>query len=159
MLSEADKVWLAQCLSFGSFSCCKMSYELIRIKKKMQKSTELVSEHRVCQETKMKVLVMLPVWLPALIHILWVVGHRKCNNLLCIFKMQHTQNQKPHRCDPEWPWATCPDLGRTLLQPSHLILRRYTKVLFDMLRTNHFTDFYCENIKDLFYCLTVLEST
>lgn len=48
--------------------------------------------------------------------------------------------------------------ARSLLQPSHLILSHYTKALCEKLQTDHFTDFYCENIKNLFYCLIVLES-
>lgn len=41
---------------------------------------------------------MLPVWLPALIHILEAVEHRKHNNLVYIFKIQHT---KPDLCHPD----------------------------------------------------------
>jgi len=33
-----------------------------------------------------------------------------------------------------------------------------TKTLFEKLKTDNFTDFYCENIKNLFYFLNVLES-
>lgn len=48
--------------------------------------------------------------------------------------------------------------GRSRLQPSHLILRCYTKMLFEKLRTDHLIDVYWENIKNLFYFLTVFES-
>lgn len=86
----------------------KWSMSLSIIIKKC-KSQQNQFQKTVWQETKMKVLVMLPLWLPALIHILWAVEHRKCNDLICISKLQHTQNQKLDRCDPEWRWSTCQD--------------------------------------------------
>lgn len=36
---------------------------------------------------------MLPVWLPALIHILQAVEQRKHQDLVCIFQIQHTKSE------------------------------------------------------------------